>query len=121
MLHGPYRCYHPNGQLREAGQFRSGLKIGEWRLWNEQGSLIAVTHWKRGKERKRRDSREAERRVHAKQDSSGPAQTAAPAATDKRSRKEARRAGATTDKEEKKKGRTPDKVKRGERRTKKEQ
>lgn len=51
VLHGPFLAYHPNGQLKEAGRFKEGIKQGEWRSWNERGELVRITRWRQGKER----------------------------------------------------------------------
>lgn len=48
LLHGQFRAYHPNGQLRALGELRRGLKHGEWRSWSPEGRLIEVQRWRRG-------------------------------------------------------------------------
>ncbi|MBL7982304.1 MAG: hypothetical protein JNL52_10910 [Flavobacteriales bacterium] len=48
LLHGPFTAYHPNGQLRTQGQFKHGLKHGEWRSWNADGKLVEVQRWRSG-------------------------------------------------------------------------
>ncbi|MBL8001144.1 MAG: hypothetical protein JNL05_04200 [Flavobacteriales bacterium] len=48
LLDGPYRAFHPDGQLREQGVFEDGMRTGEWRQWNAAGELQAVVHWKHG-------------------------------------------------------------------------
>lgn len=48
LLHGNYTSFHDNGQLHEQGRIKRGLKVGEWRKWNEAGDLIAVSNWSKG-------------------------------------------------------------------------
>jgi len=48
-LHGMFQGFHPDGQLREQGQFERGLKDGEWRSWNLSGRLDKYEHWKNGR------------------------------------------------------------------------
>ncbi|MBL7955892.1 MAG: hypothetical protein JNJ91_12700 [Flavobacteriales bacterium] len=50
LLHGPCEAFHPNGQLREKGDFHHGLKDGEWRHWDANGVLYLVQHWKKGRQ-----------------------------------------------------------------------
>jgi hypothetical protein len=49
LLHGPFTVYDPNGQLRESGRYRLGLKDGEWRTWNADGRLQQLQQWNDGR------------------------------------------------------------------------
>ncbi len=48
LLHGPYREFYFNKNLKEQGQFDMGLKVGEWNSWNIQGMLTEKTNFKKG-------------------------------------------------------------------------
>jgi hypothetical protein len=50
LLNGEYKVYYPNKNLYESGWFYYGLKDGDWRTWNPDGSLKKVSHWKRGEQ-----------------------------------------------------------------------
>lgn len=49
LLHGDYRSYYPNDNLKTFGKFSNGLKSGVWRNWDENGALLSVYTWKSGK------------------------------------------------------------------------
>jgi hypothetical protein len=53
-LHGPFenRSYTTN-MLYARGTFRKGLKHGEWRTWNVDGTLNTIERWKKGRLRRR--------------------------------------------------------------------
>ncbi|WP_199119345.1 toxin-antitoxin system YwqK family antitoxin [Pedobacter sp. ASV28] len=48
LLHGTYSDYYLNNNLKEQGEFKMGLKEGEWNSWNEQGILLARIRYRRG-------------------------------------------------------------------------
>ncbi len=39
-LHGIQTVYHPNGQKYYEGSFDNGIRIGEWKFWDESGTLV---------------------------------------------------------------------------------
>jgi antitoxin component YwqK of YwqJK toxin-antitoxin module len=38
-LNGPYKVWHENGQLRIEGQYKMGVKSGNWRFFDNQGTI----------------------------------------------------------------------------------
>ncbi|HTK19617.1 MAG TPA: hypothetical protein VL442_08900 [Mucilaginibacter sp.] len=48
LLGGQYSVFYPNKTLKEQGSFRKGLKVGVWKIWQEDGTLLAATTWKHG-------------------------------------------------------------------------
>lgn len=48
VLDGSFSAFHPNGQLREQGEFRRGLKHGEWRTWDRTGRSMVSAQWHKG-------------------------------------------------------------------------
>lgn len=49
LLHGYYKCFYLNSNLKESGSFKYGVKTGEWRNWAEDGKLKEIVNWKKGK------------------------------------------------------------------------
>lgn len=49
LLHGEYRSFYPNKNLKESGQFEYGLKTREWKSWFSSGELQSVIFWRSGK------------------------------------------------------------------------
>lgn len=49
LLHGYYKSFYLNNQLREAGDIKYGIKSGEWRYWYSDGKLKEVSTWKNGR------------------------------------------------------------------------
>ena len=49
LLHGEYRSFYPNKNLKESGRFEYGLKTREWKSWFSNGELQSVTIWRSGK------------------------------------------------------------------------
>lgn len=49
LLHGTFEAFYENKQLAQKGQFRKGLKHGEWIFWKVDGTIDHVEKWKRGK------------------------------------------------------------------------
>jgi hypothetical protein len=49
LLHGDYKAFYPNKNLKESGQFEYGLKNGEWKAWFSNGELQSVSNWRAGK------------------------------------------------------------------------
>lgn len=50
LLHGPYRRLYPNGNIRELGSFKEGLKSGKWIQLDPNGVLRRKSTWKQGEE-----------------------------------------------------------------------
>lgn len=48
LLNGTCSSFHLNKNLKEAGKFKKGLKIGFWNAWSENGNLKEKTSWKSG-------------------------------------------------------------------------
>jgi len=48
LLNGHYIAFYPDKNLKEEGDFKKGLKDGEWKTWNRKGNLISVTAWSEG-------------------------------------------------------------------------
>ncbi len=48
LLHGRYVSFYDNGQLHQKGKLYRGLKVGEWRTWNDQGRLLQIVNWRMG-------------------------------------------------------------------------
>lgn len=48
ILHGDYKTFYLNNQLKEQGHFYKGLKHKTWTSWNEQGKIREVSTWKNG-------------------------------------------------------------------------
>lgn len=49
VMHGAYTLYYPDKNLMEQGNFKYGLKTGEWKTWFPGGELKQLTNWKDGK------------------------------------------------------------------------
>ena len=48
LLNGPFKKYYHSGQIAEQGEYKNGLKTGEWKSWRESGTLIAIYHYVAG-------------------------------------------------------------------------
>lgn len=48
MLHGLYSSFYLNGNLKEKGIFKTGVKNGEWTTWYENGKIKEIITWKKG-------------------------------------------------------------------------
>ncbi|MDB5130470.1 MAG: hypothetical protein JWR02_219 [Mucilaginibacter sp.] len=48
LLNGHYTAFYPDKNLKEEGDFKSGLKDGEWKTWNPKGDLKSVANWREG-------------------------------------------------------------------------
>lgn len=48
MLHGLYSSFYLNGNLKEKGIFKAGVKNGEWTTWYENGKIKEIITWKKG-------------------------------------------------------------------------
>ncbi|HXA01796.1 MAG TPA: hypothetical protein VNW99_07410 [Cytophagaceae bacterium] len=48
LLHGNYTEYYPNKNLKQKGEYKYGLKIGEWRNWNIAGEFEQISNWRKG-------------------------------------------------------------------------
>ena len=49
LLHGSYKVFYPNKNLKEEGYFEHGLRTGLWRTWTIEGRMTAMTNWVKGK------------------------------------------------------------------------
>jgi len=48
LLHGSYKVRYKNKQIKTKGQFKKGLKTGEWTSWYENGVLAGKSIWRQG-------------------------------------------------------------------------
>lgn len=48
LLHDKFVKFYHSNQLAEQGQFKFGLKNGQWKSWYENGNLSSVSQWKAG-------------------------------------------------------------------------
>ncbi|WP_317897807.1 toxin-antitoxin system YwqK family antitoxin [Aurantibacillus circumpalustris] len=48
LIHGTYRSFFLNNQLKEQGQIKYGLRNQEWKYWYADGKLKEVINWKKG-------------------------------------------------------------------------
>lgn len=48
LIHGKYRAFYLNNQLKELGSIKYGLKNKEWKYWYPDGKLKEVIRWKKG-------------------------------------------------------------------------
>jgi hypothetical protein len=44
-VHGEYQSFHNNGQLKAEGNFFFNQRIGEWKVYNEEGEIIAKRYF----------------------------------------------------------------------------
>jgi len=49
LLSGEYKELYTNKSLKQKGAYKKGVKVGEWKKWNEEGLLLEVSNWKEGK------------------------------------------------------------------------
>ncbi|TWI94535.1 hypothetical protein JN11_04645 [Mucilaginibacter frigoritolerans] len=49
LLDGYYNEYYLSKSLKQQGTFKKGLKNGNWKSWNEDGTLKEDILWKNGK------------------------------------------------------------------------
>src|SRR3954471_4133174 len=49
LIHGYYKSFYLNNQLRESGEIKYGVKHHEWRNWYNDGKLKEVSTWKNGR------------------------------------------------------------------------
>ncbi|MBU0763596.1 MAG: hypothetical protein KJ607_02040 [Bacteroidetes bacterium] len=47
-LHGTYKAWHRNGQLKTKGCFTDGERDGIWQFWNQEGNKIRKEYWDKG-------------------------------------------------------------------------
>ncbi len=50
LLHGEYKSFYRNMNLKEQGSFSYGLKDGAWKSWYEDGKIHELGNYKKGKE-----------------------------------------------------------------------
>jgi antitoxin component YwqK of YwqJK toxin-antitoxin module len=48
LIHGVYKAFYLNNQLKEQGCVKYGLKNKEWKYWYPDGKLKEVITWKNG-------------------------------------------------------------------------
>lgn len=48
LIHGTYRAFYLNNQLKEQGEIRYGLRHKEWKYWYPDGKLKEIINWKKG-------------------------------------------------------------------------
>ena len=48
ILDGPFFKYYHSGQLAEQGHFKTGLKVGEWKSWRSDGTLVGIFNYSGG-------------------------------------------------------------------------
>ena len=48
LLNGHYLALYPDKNLKEEGNFKTGLKDGTWKTWTRKGDLVSVTNWNEG-------------------------------------------------------------------------
>lgn len=48
LIHGSFKAFYLNNQLKEKGSIRYGLKHKEWKYWYPDGTLREVINWKNG-------------------------------------------------------------------------
>lgn len=48
LIHGFYKSFYLNNQLRESGTYKYGVKHSEWKTWYPDGKLKDITNWKNG-------------------------------------------------------------------------
>lgn len=51
LLHGYYKSFYLNDQLKETGTIRYGLKTKEWKYWYPDGKLKEIITWKNGRKK----------------------------------------------------------------------
>jgi hypothetical protein len=49
LLHGYYKSFYLNNQLKESGEIKYGTKHKEWRYWYSDGTLKEIINWKEGR------------------------------------------------------------------------
>ncbi len=49
LLHGKYSMYYKEGNLKEKGVFKMGLKNGEWYEYKKDGTIDKIIKWDEGK------------------------------------------------------------------------
>lgn len=48
LLHGVYKTFDKEGNLKMFGQYEKGLKNGVWNTWASDGHLVEKSTWKKG-------------------------------------------------------------------------
>jgi len=48
ILNGSYKKYFLSGQLSEFGNYKKGVKVGEWKTWDKDGFLITISNYNLG-------------------------------------------------------------------------
>ena len=48
LLHGNFEGFYENKQLAQKGEFKRGLKQGEWMYWRSNGTLESTQKWSNG-------------------------------------------------------------------------
>lgn len=50
VVHGRYVDFWSNGQVASEGQFCEGQREGPWHFYEQDGTLMDIVHFKKGKE-----------------------------------------------------------------------
>lgn len=50
VLHGRWKFFFNNGELKKEGSFSQGKSIGTWKIYNKEGQLIFIENYKNGNE-----------------------------------------------------------------------
>ncbi|MGY3794245.1 toxin-antitoxin system YwqK family antitoxin [uncultured Aquimarina sp.] len=50
VLHGLWKFFFSNGELKKEGAFSQGKSIGTWKIYNKKGQLIFIENYKNGNE-----------------------------------------------------------------------
>ena len=48
LLNGEYKILDLNNKLLILGRFKLGLKVGQWKYWDNDGNYIRIENWKKG-------------------------------------------------------------------------
>ncbi|MBL7893836.1 MAG: hypothetical protein JNK50_00990 [Bacteroidia bacterium] len=49
LLHGYFKSFYLNNQLKEQGELKYGLKNKEWKYWYSNGQLKEIINWRDGR------------------------------------------------------------------------
>ena len=44
-LNGTYVHYYPNGNVKEEGLFKDGVKVGEWKIYDISGNIVSTDNY----------------------------------------------------------------------------
>jgi len=49
---GKHKYYHRSGKIKEEGKYNSGFKDGDWKRYDDEGTILWVISYDNGIERK---------------------------------------------------------------------